>query len=128
MYETKQRRLLLNFLSSHIDESLSVKQIIEALKQDMSSSAVYRNLAQLEKQNFIKRTSKIGNRMVFFKYIDTPECRESLHLSCKKCGKTYHMKETGADKLIRSVSEIEGFDIDKTETVLYGVCEKCRSN
>ena len=51
-YSTKQRELLLLYLSEHVDEKISVKQIVEALKKEkISLSAIYRNLAEIEKMD-----------------------------------------------------------------------------
>lgn len=125
-YMTKQRKILLGHLSAHTDEAISVKQLAaECEGEGISLSAVYRNLAELEKENIIKRVSKSAAREVYYQYTDAPECRECIHLSCKKCGKTFHMDSGTAEKLLTSVEEDEGFSIDKSETVLYGVCGAC---
>ena len=48
-YSTRQRKVLLAYLSQHPDELLSARQIADALAdKKISLSAVYRNLAQLE--------------------------------------------------------------------------------
>ena len=50
-YNTKQRRALLAFLGEHPDELLTARQMADALaEKQISLSAVYRNLAQLEAQ------------------------------------------------------------------------------
>lgn len=89
---TKQRKILLDFLSAHTDESFSAKQIAaELADQNISISAVYRNLAELEADKKIQRITKGRWREVFYQYIDDDECKQCLHLSCKRCGKTYHL-------------------------------------
>lgn len=70
--------------------------------------------------------NRVDIREIFFQYTDAPECRDCLHLSCKRCGKICHMNTDGAEMLIRSIAEKEGFSLDKTETVLYGICEACQ--
>ena len=46
-YSTRQRKVLLSYLSQHPDELLSARQIEDALAdKKISLSAVYRNLAQ----------------------------------------------------------------------------------
>ncbi len=128
-YMTKQREALLGFLAEHHDESFSARQIAESLNGDkISISAVYRNLSALEEDGKLRRVIKGGGREVFYQYADCEECKECLHLSCKKCGKTYHMSAQGADMLMNSVAAQEKFFIDKVGTVLYGVCEKCRNS
>ena len=128
-YMTKQRKTLLDFLERHADEELSAKKIeAELADSGVSISAVYRNLSELEKEGKIRRISKSGSREVFYLYTDAHACRESLHLSCKKCGKTYHMNSQCADMLINNLAQNDEFTIDKSDTVLYGVCKACKKN
>ena len=126
-YSTKQRKLLLQYLHRHADEQLTVRQIGAALSdQEISTSAVYRNLSALEQAGQVRRLSKSGAREVFYQYAGAEHCKDCLHLSCKKCGRTIHMNADEAERLIRSVAVCDGFTIDKTDTVLYGVCGDCR--
>lgn len=126
-YMTKQRKLLTDFLMQHIDENLSAGQIAEALSDTISKSAVYRNLADMEKEGKLHRVMGGGSREVIYRYSGSHVCSESLHLSCKKCGKTVHMQQQLADALVQSVAMNDDFSIDKGETVIYGVCSACKN-
>ena len=65
-YNTKQRRALLAFLGEHPDELLTARQMADALANEkISLSAVYRNLAQLEAEEKVRRSSKSGTREVY---------------------------------------------------------------
>ena len=87
-YVTKQRRQLLDYLSRHTDEQMTARQIADALTQEnISLSAVYRNLSDLEADGLLKRSVREGTRDVFYQYIAAEECKNSLHLSCRVCGK-----------------------------------------
>lgn len=126
-YMTKQRKTLLEYLENHPDEELSARMIESELSGlGVSISAVYRNLSDLEKEGKIRRVSKSGSREVYYMYTDAHECRESLHLSCKKCGKTYHMDSQCAEMLVDTLARNDEFTIDKSDTVLYGVCKDCK--
>lgn len=126
-YMTKQRKALLNYLSLHADERLSAKQLEDALKSEgISISAVYRNLSELEKGGKVRRVNNSGSREVFYQYTDGAHCKDCLHLSCEKCGKTYHMNSAVAQTLIENLAQSDEFTIDKANTVLYGVCGDCR--
>lgn len=126
-YMTKQRKLLLDYLQAHPDEPMSAGQISEAVEDaPVSASAVYRNLAELEADGKVRRLSRAGSREVFFQYMDALDCRNCLHLNCTKCGKTFHMSTPGADRVVRDVERSDFFRVDKSETVLYGVCRACR--
>ena len=126
-YITKQRRILRTFLEDHPDESLSAADIAKALAdQSISVSAVYRNLSALEQDGAVRRVSKTGSREVFYQYLAAEECRSHLHLSCKKCGKTFHMDAEETEDLVERIAALDKFALDRSETVLYGVCEACQ--
>ena len=126
-YQTKQRRRLLEYLSAHTDEQITARQIADALaKESISISAVYRNLSALEEEGLLKRSVREGTREAFYQYIAARECKDSLHLSCRVCGKSIHLGEREAEQLIHGALESTGFQIDKAETILYGVCADCR--
>lgn len=126
-YVTRQRRLLLSCLGQHPDELLSARQIAEALEgESVSLSAVYRNLADLEAEGRIRRVHRGSDREICFQYLDSGDCRNCLHLSCTRCGRTFHMDADGAEQLIHTVAERDGFALDKRETVLYGLCDGCQ--
>ena len=126
-YETRQRKTLLAYLSRHADRLLSAQQIAEDLKDDsISLSAVYRNLAELEAEGKVRRSTRNGAREMDFQYMDAASCKGCLHLNCTRCGRTFHMDTGRAQRLLDAVSETEGFQVNMSETVLYGVCENCR--
>ena len=126
-YKTKQRQALLDNLEQHTHEELSAGEIAETLaQQDISRSAVYRNLATLEQEGALRRSTRAGSRETVYQYSGSEACRACLHLSCTKCGRTFHMNHLSAEDLIRNVDLAEGFAVDRAETVLYGVCSDCR--
>ena len=125
-YLTKQRKLLIEYLSSRPDESISAGEIAEAMYDRVSVSAVYRNLADMEAEGRLRRVAGGGSREAVYQYIDETACRSALHLSCKKCGRTVHMQKQIADSLVNSVEQNDHFSIDKGETIIYGVCGNCQ--
>ncbi len=126
-YLTRQRKQLLNYLSAHTDEQMTARQIADALEADqVSVSAVYRNLSALEEEGLLKRSVRDGTRDLFFQYIAAEPCKNSLHLSCRVCGKSIHLGARETRQLLSSTLESTGFQIDKSETILYGVCAECR--
>ena len=78
---------------------MTARQIADALAADnISISAVYRNLSALEEEGLLKRSVREGTREVFYQYIAAEECKDSLHLSCRVCGKEHSSwrKRSGA--------------------------------
>ena len=126
-YSTRQRKALLAYLSRHPDELLSARQIADALTdKKISLSAVYRNLAQLEAEEKVRRSAKSGSHEAFYQYLDAKGCKGALHMSCIKCGKTFHMADGNAALLAKHLAQSEQFMLDTTDTILYGTCSNCK--
>lgn len=129
IYSTEQRNILLSFLSKNPDKMFSVKQIESGLAgKGISKSAIYRNLAELELEEKIRRCSKSGSREMFYQFYDCQVCRSHIHLSCSKCGKIFHMEDKNAQKLILELEQTEGFEINKGESTLIGICKECSTS
>ena len=126
-YNTRQRTTLLAFLEKHADETLSARQIADALNSEhISVSAVYRNLSELNTDGLLRTHNDNSSRETLYQYTNADCCKDCLHLSCKKCGKTFHMDKETAQQLTMKLDCIDGFSLDKRDTVLYGVCERCK--
>lgn len=125
-YMTSQRRILLEYLEQHPDESLSAHQICEELADEkISISAIYRNFAALETEGKVRRTSQNGKRNLYFQYTAAAHCRENLHLNCQRCGKSYHLNTELADAITQGLASTENFEINIANTVIYGICGTC---
>lgn len=74
----------------------------------------------------MRRCSRGGARGVFYQYTAAAACKGALHLSCKRCGRLFHMDAAAADRLVDAVARLEDFAMDRSDTVLYGVCGDCR--
>ena len=75
-YKTKQREALVDYLARHTDEDLSARQIAEAMaQQDISRSAVYRNLATLEQEGALRRSTRAGSLETVYLYSGSESCR-----------------------------------------------------
>ena len=113
-YATEQRKLLMLFLQCHPDECFSAAEIAEALSDaSVSLSAVYRNLAYLEREGLINRQVKAGRRESFYQFVAAAACRNCLHLSCVKCGSVHHLQASSLAPLLQ-----DGFAVDPQKTVL----------
>ena len=126
-YNTKQRRALLAFLGEHPDKLLTARQMADALaEKQISLSAVYRNLAQLEAEEKVRRSAKSGSHEAFYQYLDAKGCKGALHMSCVKCGKTFHMADSNAALFAKHLAQSEQFTLDAADTILYGTCSDCK--
>lgn len=128
-YNTEQRTALLSFLTENPDKTFSAKQIAEALAgKNISKSSVYRNIAELESEQKIKRVTKAGCHESFYQFCDNSACKNHIHLSCTKCGKIFHMEREQTERLVSDVEAADGFEINRAETTLYGLCRDCGKN
>lgn len=126
-YSTKQRRALLDHLKEHADEALTVDSITEALSgSGISRSAIYRNLSALESEGSIKRVTKSGTKKIYYQFSGNEDCHGHLHLSCTKCGKTIHLGIAATETLAGDVMRESDFELDKGNTILYGICSDCK--
>ena len=126
-YKTKQREVLIDFFESHHDQAFSAEEIASQLKNKaISISAVYRNLAELEKDGKLRKVAKRGTRKVFYQFVDCDECKGHLHLTCTKCGKTEHLDDVDSHQIVKAVLQNSNFNLDSGSTILYGICGRCR--
>ena len=125
-YTTRQREALLDYLSRHPEQPLTVRETAAGVEPDgVSLSAVYRNLAELEAAGLIRRESRPGSREAVVQYVGAENCRGHLHLTCTRCGRTVHLSSAAAS-LLTGMAAGEGFSLDLTRTALYGLCPRCR--
>ena len=124
-YRTEQRRKILDYLESKRDASVTATEIAESLSPDVSKSAVYRNLADLEREGKVVRVSLAGDRSVGYRYAGSHACAGKIHISCVRCGKTEHVS-SGATSVFEKALAQDGYSLNKGECLLFGVCKSCR--
>ena len=126
VYKTEQRKVLIDFFEHNKDKVFSASEIVDALKKDdISLSAVYRNLKDLENDGKVKKLAKAQSRVVYYQYVDCASCKGHIHLSCTNCGNIVHLPEQESEVLEKTILKNSHFNIDKSSTILYGVFEKC---
>ncbi|MBQ7070048.1 MAG: transcriptional repressor [Ruminococcus sp.] len=127
-YNTVQRDRLLDFLYENKSRSMTVAEITASIKQSggkcPAESTVYRLIKELVAEGVVKRTVNGIGREFLYQLVDDEGCREHLHMKCKECGRMLHMDKEMSEKLINTLSEHEGFCIDR-KMVLTGVCSDC---
>ncbi len=127
-YSTEQRNALLSFLSENPDKMFSAKQIFANFSgNEISKSAIYRNIAELENEGKIKRCAKTGSREAFYQFVGCSDCKTHIHLSCQKCGKIFHLENSFAENIISVLEKNAGFELSKGESTLVGICKECKA-
>ncbi|NLL91385.1 MAG: transcriptional repressor [Ruminococcaceae bacterium] len=124
---TKQRRLLMDFFENHPDRLFSAGEIADNLtRENISISAVYRNLNALLEKGLIDCVTKDGVREKYYRFLISEECRSSIHLTCTRCNRSFHLDADKTDSIVKSALKNSGFSIDTSKSVLYGRCGKCK--
>ena len=128
-YNTRQKRELLGFLRERSLQHFSVDEVVFALQgrgEKIGRSTVYRYLEQLAEQGSVRKYQSTQGITQYQHVGDAASCDGHFHMMCSRCGNLMHV-DCG---LMRVMSEHlmkdHGFCLDPRETILVGICEKCR--
>ncbi len=125
-YQTHQRKILLDFLNEHPHNGFTAKQLaLQLAEHNISQSAVYRNLKDLEQNGFVRRYTKSGSQESHYQYTKAPQCHSFLHITCLHCGNTVHAPRDVLEQFSQCVLSESGFMVDAEQSVFYGRCRQC---
>jgi len=126
-YRTRQRELILERLRTAGDRHITAEELAEELRgEGVGRSTVYRTLERLVEQGEVRRF-RPGDGGACYQFNDsTGSCREHHHLKCIKCGRLFHTECELLDELSEHVYSHHGFLLDRSRTVLYGLCADCQ--
>lgn len=123
-YKTNNRTKIMEFLMENCSRTVSVNDINDHLKKidsQVNTTTIYRYLDKLETDgNVIKYGST-------YQYVDKDHgCNQHLHLKCISCGIITHLDCHFMDEIAEHISKDHGFQLQCRESVIYGLCSKCR--
>lgn len=130
-YQTEQKRVLLAYMKAHSEESFTIEELCERLKQETAltaapgKSTVYRIMPKLVEEGLVKRFVKGNSRKFLYQMVCKEHCDRHLHMKCSVCGKLHHMEDTESEALFWQVMRKHHFQLDEGRTVLFGQCEGC---
>ncbi len=125
-YNTEQRRQLMNLFEASPHKTLSAQDIITEIGEDnISVSAVYRNLSQMRKDGLLCRINAKSNVGATYQYINPEICKDVVHLKCQDCDTTIHLNKHVSQLIFAVANEEHGFKISGMGAYLYGKCDKC---
>ena len=127
---TSQRLMVLNILSAHGDEHLTVEEIYDLAKEEspeIGLATIYRTVqVLLELQVIEKVTFDDGFARYELNGEETGSGHRHHHAICTQCGKVYSLETDLLDTLEKQVFESLGFEVTDHEVKLYGLCSACR--
>ncbi len=122
-YNTHQRTTIVEFLKENSNRAFSIEEIAE--KIPVAKSTVYRLMPKLLCDGTIKRFTNKAGRGSLYQHMACDGCSHHFHLKCTLCGKILHMKSSASDRLSASIKNASNFSVDKSQTVLLGICSDC---
>lgn len=121
---TPQRDALLRVLgdaTGHPTADDLVQRVREVLPT-VSHATVYRNLQELVREGLIRTLDMAGAAAQFEVNPD-----EHHHFVCRKCSQVWDVYLANVDvKVNRRRTEIDGFEVDRREVQLHGLCAACQ--
>ena len=127
---TSQRLMVLNILSAHGDEPLTVEEIYDLAKEEspeIGLATIYRTVQVLLELHVIEKvTFDDGFARYELNGEETGSGHRHHHAICTQCGKVYSLETDLLDTLEKQVFESLGFEVTDHEVKLYGLCSACR--
>lgn len=128
-YNTRQKRELLAFLRERSMQHFSVDDVVFEMQdrgEKIGRSTVYRYLELLAEQGSVRKYQSVQGITQYQHVEDDSRCDSHFHMMCSRCGNLMHvdcdLMRTMSEHLIKD----HGFLLDPRETILVGVCQKCR--
>ena len=125
-YNTEQKKILLDFLTSNSGKSYTIEEITASLGGGIGKSTVYRLMTRLVEEKKVRKSAGESRSFVYRVTADE-HCKHHLHLQCKDCGKILHLDEATSDALLCSVMSAKDFSVSEEDTVLLGKCASCKT-
>lgn len=127
---TSQRLMVLNILSAHGDEHLTVEEIYDLAKEEspeIGLATINRTVQVLLELHVIEKvTFDDGFARYELNGEETGSGHRHHHAICTQCGKVYSLETDLLDTLEKQVFESLGFEVTDHEVKLYGLCSACR--
>ncbi len=125
-YQTEQRQKLLEVFKGSDNQSFSASDIIKKCENDdISVSAIYRNLKSMENDGLICKVMDNKRSEALYHYVNPDNCVGVIHLKCENCENTYHINKHISNMIMNLAKEDFKFSINSKTAFLYGICDNC---
>lgn len=128
-YQTRQQEAIEALFCAREQECMTAEEVYQALSDsgmDIGKTTVYRAITRLCQAGRLRKYIAHGSgEAARFQY---NPCREShLHIRCIQCGALAHLHCDEVEAFSHHLTHHHGFTLDEGQTILYGLCEGCRS-
>ncbi|MBR1821984.1 MAG: transcriptional repressor [Clostridia bacterium] len=130
-YSTRQKRELLSFLKERSLQHFSVDEVVFEMQdrgEKIGRSTVYRYLELLAEQGSVRKYQSVQGITQYQHVEDAASCDDHFHMMCSRCGNLLHVDCAVMRTMSEHLMKDHGFRLDSRETILVGVCEKCRAD
>lgn len=131
-YQTKQRTVILNFLTANAGETYDVDSLYDTLVkrgEKVSRTTVYRMLKKLEEEKSIVSFFDASRKRTLFRFNPNPDAGENqIHLQCTACGKVEHLDCSYLSSFEAHLQTEHHFKLSASKRVFSGICEDCERN
>ena len=130
MYQTKQKKLLLDYLKNNTQKQLSINDITNTICPDgCGRSTIYRLVSKLCDMGVLIKLQSDDSKSVLYQYVgEGTQCSSHFHLMCSECGTLLHLDCDHINKISTHILKNHNFKLDMKKTVLYGICSDCSVN
>lgn len=128
-YNTKQKKIILDFLNDNKTKCLTVNDIREFLLSKeikVGQTTIYRYLTELEDIGMVIRYQNEVGKSQMYQVIDNQDCKSHFHLKCIDCGNITHLECDVLDNIKDHIQEDHNFKLDHSKTTIYGHCNDCQ--
>ena len=127
-YTTDGKRALCDFLAENPDRQFTTEELCLALHGNTEKkSSVYRHLSDLCATDVLRKFRSDERNCAVYQYIGKGcDCGSHFHAKCTVCGAISHLACHDSQDFAAHLKEEHGFLVDCSQSLLYGVCERCR--
>ena len=121
---TPQRDVLLRVLSDTTGHPTAddLVQKVRGVLPSVSHATVYRNVQELVRAGLVGTLERAGGAVQFEINPD-----DHHHFVCRECGRVWDVYLDEVDVRVNNRrSQLKGFQIDRSEVQLRGLCDACR--
>ena len=129
-YSTRQKREMLAFLKERGLQHFSVDDVVFEMQgrgEKVGRSTVYRYLEQLAAQGHVRKYQTLQGVTQYQHVADDTGCDGHFHMMCSRCGNLMHVDCVLMQAMSEHLMSDHGFLLDPRETILVGLCGKCRA-
>ena len=132
-YNTKQKKVLTDYLESVNGKHVTVSDICEHFKEQgipIGMTTVYRHLERLVEKGSVNKYIIDSNSPACFEYVSAEKHNDDhlcFHCKCDKCGKLIHLHSKELEEIKDYLATEHSFYLNSFKTVFYGLCEDCKN-